>query len=63
MSLKNQAIQALARLSSHFPMNITTFVIPRKRAAAWRTRLKRELAKLPEGLNDAGKLILRELDV
>lgn len=44
-------------------MNITTFVIPRKRAAAWRTRLKRELAKLPEGLNDARKLILRELDV
>lgn len=32
-----------------------------ERAAAWRTRLKRELAKLPDELNDARKLILRDL--
>lgn len=33
------------------------------RAAAWRTRLKRELARLPHDLNDARKLILRDLNV
>ncbi len=32
-----------------------------KRAAAWRTRLKRELAKLPDELKDARALILRAL--
>jgi hypothetical protein len=32
-----------------------------KRAAVWRTRLRRELAKLPDDLNAARKLILREL--
>jgi hypothetical protein len=33
-----------------------------KRAAAWRTRLRRELAKLPVDLDVARKLILRGLD-
>lgn len=33
-----------------------------KRAVAWRTRLRRELAKLPDGFGDARKLILRGLD-
>ena len=33
-----------------------------KRAATWRTRLKRELAKLPDELNDARKAVLRDLD-
>jgi len=32
-----------------------------KRAAAWRIRLRRELAKLPDGFGDARKLILRGL--
>jgi len=34
----------------------------KKRAASWRTRLKRELAKLPEELNEARSLILRGID-
>lgn len=33
-----------------------------KRASAWRTRLRRELAKLPDDLGVARKLILRGLD-
>ncbi len=32
-----------------------------KRAASWRTRLKRELAKLPDELSDARKAVLRDL--
>lgn len=34
----------------------------KKQAATWRVRLRRELAKLPEELNDARKAVLRDLE-
>ena len=61
---RQQAAELLAALHEDRRGDLTLAVEAlNKRAAAWRTRLKRELAKLPEGLNDARKLILRDLMV
>lgn len=61
---RKQAGELLAALHEDRRGDLTLAVEAlNKRAAAWRTRLKRKLAKLPEGLNDARKLILRDLMV
>ncbi|CAN0403996.1 unnamed protein product, partial [Phaeothamnion confervicola] len=60
---RQQAAEIIAALYEDRRGDLTLAVRAlNKRAAAWRTRLRRELAKLPDDLKAAKSLIVRGLD-
>ena len=59
---RQQAVELLAALHEDRRGDLTLAVEAlNKRAAAWRTRLKRELARLPDELSNMRKFVLRDL--